>query len=105
MFVFPFRRSLFAAALAVLLALPTWAAGPLTLQEALGLAVGRSQQLAANNASITASREMAAAAGELPDPVLKLGIENLPVNGPDRLSLSRDFMTMRRIGVSSFSVQ
>lgn len=100
MFVFPFRRSLFAAALAVLLALPTWAAGPLTLQEALGLAVGRSQQLAANNASITASREMAAAAGELPDPVLKLGIENLPVNGPDRLSLSRDFMTMRRIGLS-----
>jgi outer membrane protein TolC len=94
------RRSQAAAVLAGLLALPTWAAGPLTLQEALGLAVGRSQQLAANNASITASREMAAAAGQLPDPVLKLGVENLPVNGPDRLSLSRDFMTMRRIGLS-----
>jgi hypothetical protein len=43
---------------------------------------------------------MAAAAGQLPDPVLKFGVENLPVNGPDRLSLSRDFMTMRRIGLS-----
>lgn len=100
MFAFPFRRFPFTAVLAVLLTLPAWAAGPLTLQEAVGLAVGRSQQLAANNASITASREMAAAAGELPDPVLKLGVENLPVNGPDRLSLSRDFMTMRRLGLS-----
>jgi outer membrane protein TolC len=100
MFAFPLKRSRLAAALAVFLALPTWAAGPLTLQEALGLAVGRSQQLAANNASIAASRAMAAAAGELPDPVLKLGVENLPVNGPDRWSLSRDFMTMRRIGLS-----
>jgi outer membrane protein TolC len=100
MFSFPFRRSRFAAALAVFLTLPAWAAEPLTLQEAVGLAVGRSQQLAANNASITASREMAAAAGELPDPVLKLGVENLPINGSDRLSLSRDFMTMRRIGLS-----
>jgi outer membrane protein TolC len=96
----PFRRPRAAATLAALLCLPSWAAEPLTLSEAQGLAVARSRQLAANKASITASREMAAAAGQLPDPVLKLGIENLPVNGPDRLSLSRDFMTMRRIGLS-----
>ena len=100
MFVFSLSLPRAAAALAVFLTLPAWAAGPLTLQEAVGLAVGRSQQLAANNASITSSREMAAVAGQLPDPVLKLGVDNLPVNGPDRLSLSRDFMTMRRIGLS-----
>jgi outer membrane protein TolC len=93
-------RSCAAAPMAVFLALSAWAAEPLTLQEAQGLAVGRSQQLAANNASIAASREMAAAAAQLPDPVLKFGVENLPLNGPDRLSLSRDFMTMRRIGLS-----
>jgi outer membrane protein TolC len=94
------RRSCAAAAIAVFLTSSAWAAEPLTLQEAQGLAVARSQQLAANNASIAASREMATAAGQLPDPVLKFGVENLPVNGPDRLSLSRDFMTMRRIGLS-----
>jgi outer membrane protein TolC len=42
---------------------------------------------------------MAAAAGQLPDPPLKFGIENLPVTGPDAYSLTSDFMTMRRIGV------
>jgi outer membrane protein TolC len=42
---------------------------------------------------------MAVAAGQLPDPTLKFGIDNLPVTGPDRFSLTRDFMTMRRIGV------
>ncbi|MDP3857727.1 MAG: TolC family protein [Stagnimonas sp.] len=86
--------------MAAFLSLPAWAVEPLTLPRAQALAVARSQQLAANNASIAASREMAVAAGQLPDPVLKLGIDNLPINGPDRLSLSRDFMTMRRIGLS-----
>ena len=42
---------------------------------------------------------MAIAAGQLPDPVLKFGVDNLPLSGPDRLSLSRDFMTMRRIDI------
>jgi outer membrane protein TolC len=93
------RRNGAAALVAALLVLPTWAAGPLGLQEAQVIAVARSQLLAANGASIAASREMAVAAGQLPDPILKFGVENLPVNGPDRLSLSRDFMTMRRIGL------
>ena len=94
------RRLRVVAILAAFLSLPAGAVEPLTLREAQSLAVGRSQQLAANNASVTASREMAAAAGQLPDPVLKLGVDNLPVDGADRFSLSRDFMTMRRIGLS-----
>ena len=72
---------------------------PLTLPEAQRLALSRSQQIAANEAAAVAARRMAQAAGQLPDPVLKFGVDNLPVNGPDRFSLSRDFMTMRRIGV------
>jgi outer membrane protein TolC len=71
----------------------------LSLPEALHIAVERSRQLAAQDASITASREMAVAAGQLPDPVLKLGVDNVPADGADRFSLGRDFMTMRRIGV------
>jgi len=75
------------------------AQAPLGLADAQRIAVERSRLLAAQDASIVASREMAAAAGQLPDPVLKLGIDNLPVDGADRFSLNRDFMTMRRIGV------
>ncbi|MBC3921072.1 TolC family protein [Undibacterium sp. CY18W] len=72
---------------------------PLTLGQAQQLAVARSRQLIAQDFAITASHEMAVAAGQLPDPVLKAGIDNLPISGPDRGSLNSDFMTMRRIGV------
>jgi outer membrane protein TolC len=72
---------------------------PLTLGNAQQRAVARSHQLIAQDMAITASREMAVAAGQLPDPILKAGIDNLPVSGPDRGSLTSDFMTMRRIGV------
>src|ERR1700674_3894098 len=41
---------------------------PLTLADAQHRAVERSRQLAAQDASITASREMAVAAGQFPDP-------------------------------------
>src|SRR6266446_1650935 len=71
----------------------------LSLQDALRRAVERSRQVAAQDSAVAASREMAVAAGQLPDPVLKLGIDNLPINGPDQFSLTRDFMTMSRIGV------
>jgi outer membrane protein TolC len=85
------------AALA-LLALPVFGQ-PLSLQDAQRRALERSRQLAVQDFAVTASREMAVAAGQLPDPTLKFGIDNLPVTGPDRFSLTRDFMTMRRIGV------
>lgn len=71
----------------------------LTLAQAQRIAVERSLQLAAQDAAISASREMAVAAGQLPDPVVKLGIDNLPVDGSDQFSVTRDFMTMRRFGV------
>ena len=81
------------------LAAPALAADALSLAAAQRLAVERSRQITAQDAAVTASREMAVAAGQLPDPVLKIGVDNLPVSGPDRGSLTADFMTMRRIGV------
>ena len=72
---------------------------PLTLAEAQRRAVERSRQIPAQDAAIAASRDMAVAAGQLPDPVLRFGIDNLPIDGPDQFSVGRDFMTMRRIGV------
>jgi len=94
-----------AAALIALVALTIIAAplsradAPLTLAEAQRLAVERSRMLVGQDAAVTASREMAVAAGQLSDPVLKLGVENLPIDTSDRFSLTRDFMTMRQIGV------
>nr|WP_315249555.1 TolC family protein [uncultured Duganella sp.] len=73
---------------------------PLTLTQAQQQAVARSRQLTAQDLAIAGSREMAVAASQLPDPVLKAGIDNLPVSGGDRYSLGNDFMTMRRIGIS-----
>lgn len=72
---------------------------PLTMVEAQRLAVQRSRQLKAQDFSAAAARDMAVAANQLPDPVLKVGIDNLPVTGRDRGSLNNDFMTMRRIGL------
>ena len=71
----------------------------LTLPEAQRLAAARSRQLVAQDSAALAAREMALAAGQLPDPTLKFGIDNLPVTGPDAYSATADFMTMRRIGL------
>ncbi len=73
------------------------AADALTLDQVLRLAQNRSRALVAQDATASAARDMAVAAGQRPDPTLKLGINNLPVNGADRFSLTRDFMTMRSV--------
>ena len=72
---------------------------PLTLAEAQRQAIARSRQLSAKDFAASAARESAIAAAQFSDPVLKVGVDNLPVTGPDRFSLSNDFMTMRRVGV------
>lgn len=71
----------------------------LTLAQAQQRAVARSRQLAAQGHAADAAREMAVAAAQLPDPVLKAGVDNLPVSGADRYRIGADSMTMRRIGV------
>lgn len=95
------RQRIVLSALLSALALSTTvsAAEPLTLARAQQLAVERSRQLVAKDYAVTASREMAVAAGQLPDPVFSVGIDSLPLNGPDRFNLTSDSMTMRRIGV------
>jgi len=74
-------------------------AATLPFDRALRLAEERSRQLTAQDASASASRQMAVAAGQRPDPVLKAGVNNLPIDGPDRFSLTRDFMTDRSVSV------
>ncbi len=62
-------------------------------------AQGNAPALSAAADGVQAARDMAVAAGQLPDSVLRLGVDNLPVNGADRWSLGREFMTMRRMGL------
>lgn len=73
---------------------------PITFTEALQQAVVRSRQLHAQDQATVAAHEMAVAVAQRPDPTLKVGIDNVPLSGSDRFSLSGDFMTMRRIGIS-----
>jgi len=90
-----------ALALAGLVALAAHAqdAAPLTLAEAQRIATGRSAQVASQRSMAEAAREMAGPAAELPDPQLIVGLENVPTGGPDRWSLTKDGMTMTRVGI------
>jgi outer membrane protein TolC len=73
--------------------------GPLSLAEALKIGERASPRLAAQGAALAAAEELVPRAGQLPDPKLRFGIDNLPVSGPDRFQYNTDSMTMRRIGL------
>lgn len=94
-----FTFSLRAVALAVALLPALTVAAPLTLTQALDLAVQRSEATRSARAGVASASEVARAAGQLPDPTLRAGVDNLPVTGGDRLSTTRDSMTMKRIGI------
>lgn len=73
---------------------------PFTLEAALQSATERSASMQAAQASIRARSEAAVKAGQLPDPMLRAGVDNLPINGPERFTIGQDSMTMRRIGIA-----
>ena len=87
------------ATLAVFAAQAALAADALSLADAQREAVARSRLLDAQQSAAAASREMAVAAAQLPDPVASVGLTNVPVSGSDAFSLTRDSMTMRSVGV------
>ena len=72
---------------------------PLALFEAVRLADAQSPAIAARRAAVESATHAITPAGALPDPQLVAGVDNLPVNGDDAFNLTRDFMTMRKIGV------
>ncbi len=86
-----------------MLALPfvLWATAShaLTYNEALRLAEERASELKARQNSVAAANEARISAGELPDPKLVMGVDNLPVQGSEAWNTTRDFMTMQRVGV------
>ncbi|BCG02373.1 transporter (plasmid) [Paraburkholderia sp. PGU19] len=91
-------RSLFAAL--ILTSVAAYAQEtPVTLDAALQAATDHSAAMGAAQASVRASSEAAVRAGQLPDPTLKAGVDNLPVTGQQKYTIGQDFMTMRRIGI------
>lgn len=91
------------AMLACLLAFPAavWAAdaAPLSLAEAVRLASHDSPAISAQQSALDASQAQVLRAPQLPDPQLVVGIDSLPLAGPERFSLTRDGMTMHSVGV------
>lgn len=73
--------------------------GTLTLDAAIERALREAPQVLSAQASLDSAQELSTSAGRLPDPELILGVDNLPITGPDRYSLTRDFMTMSKVGV------
>lgn len=72
-------------------------AGPLTLEQAVALARSQDPWLRGSHYREQALQDESVAAGTLPDPVLSLGMANLPA---DNFSFGREPMTQFRIGVS-----
>lgn len=71
----------------------------LTLEAAIRAAESRSAALRGQDAAIRGFRELAISAERLPDPVLGLAVNSLPIDGPQRYSLTGDFMTSTSVSL------
>ncbi|WP_454830821.1 TolC family protein [Pseudoxanthomonas wuyuanensis] len=86
--------ALFAAAFTV-----TTAAAEVSLQEAVRRAAARAPLLDARRDAVEAAQQESHRAGALPDPMLSVGIDNLPVTGANAFDTRIDDMTMKKIGL------
>ncbi|MCJ8168967.1 TolC family protein [Atopomonas sediminilitoris] len=85
-------------ALGVLL-LASQASLALTLDQALQQALAQAPSLKATAAGVDAAEQARIPAAALPDPVLKLGVQNVPVENDQRFRLDREPMTMQMLGL------
>ncbi|MDX5948817.1 MAG: TolC family protein [Zymomonas mobilis subsp. pomaceae] len=69
-----------------------------SLDQTLAFAEKYSAALSANNHEIHALHNQADSAMQLPDPKLRFGIDNVPVEGPNNGRFTRNEMTMERVG-------
>jgi cobalt-zinc-cadmium efflux system outer membrane protein len=71
----------------------------LTFDQALARANANAPSLHAAGLQVEAARAASRAAGSLPDPQLKLGVDNYPVSGPMAGRFGADQMTMATVGI------
>jgi len=91
--------SLWLGGVLLVLTSATAQAAALSLEQTLDLAQRYSAELSASRNQVRAFGAMADSARQLPDPELKFGIENLPVQGSNARRFTREGMTMQRVGV------
>jgi len=84
---------------AALMAAPAVQAQPIGYEEALRQARMEQPVLEARELQVEAERQSAEAADELPDPVLKGGIVNMPISGPAAFNLDRQLPSQIQVGV------
>ena len=70
-----------------------------SLNEVVERAVERAPLLAARRSQVESALQESRRAGALPDPMLMVGIDNLPVTGADAFDARVDDMTMKKIGL------
>jgi len=92
-------RTFLSVALCAAFAAAPAIADPLTFDAALKSALHNAPSLKARTADLAAARSASSAAGRLPDPKLRVGVENFPVSGPPAGSFTADSMTMASVGV------
>ena len=99
-----FSPTLGAVALTLLAAWPISGAGQtgpiLDFDNALRTAEQQAPMLRARAASTQGAAALQATARQLPDPKMMLGVQDFPISGPAKGSLTRDNFTMRQIGIS-----
>lgn len=92
-------RPLAALTLAAACGLPPPALAALRYEDALQLAREQAPSLQMQQHALDGAQAARPGAATLPDPRLSLGVDNLPLSGPDRFNLDRESMTMTRIGL------
>lgn len=72
-------------------------AGAISFEDAVRVAGDRSPAVLAAQSRLVAARHEVGPAGELPDPKLALGLDNVPTTGTDRFTIDRDSMSAFRV--------
>ena len=94
-----FLRCRQAGWLAAALCLPAPAWAGLSFDDALQSAQAQAPLLQAQHSALAGAQAVLPAAATLPDPRLTVGLDNLPISGPERWRIGADFMTMQRFGL------
>jgi outer membrane protein TolC len=72
---------------------------PLTIDDAISIGLAAAPEIRTYEAIVEGDESGLDAAGRLPTPELVAALDNVPVSGEEKFSLTDDFMTMQRIGV------
>lgn len=71
----------------------------LTFDAAIARALERAPQMEVQRASLESAEAMQISAGRLPDPAMLIGVDNIPLSGPDAFSTTSDMMSMTKVGL------